>query len=250
MRPHDDRLRHVLLEEAERHAPDREAILARVNRRRGPDRGPISRLLRPAGPGARRFLAVLRPAAAALAVAGVLVAAIAGTNLASRPPQHEPAAPPAEPATPSAPGPGPSGPSGPPTPPPVRDRYLSAAGVLDPHSISSWSQSNLTLTTVEEITALDVTLRVARTPEVADTGHWSSIPAELITATVTSTDAEFVYHFTLNPGARLANGSYLFAAQYNHDTAPRPLAGDRYEATSTTATGTAHVTGGFTAQPG
>jgi hypothetical protein len=261
VRPQDDRLRTVLREEAGRHLPDHDAMLARVNRRRGSTRRRLtSFLFQPVGPGARRVLVVLRPVAAAAAVAGVLIAAIVGTTMASRGPGPDVAGPPVSPEPSATASTGPAG-TGTPSPalsksptttgPPVRDGYLTATVALDPYSISSWSQTDLTLATTEEITALDVTLRVARTPGVADTGHWSSIPVELIASALTSSDTELIYHFTLNPGARLAPGSYVFAAQFNHDAAPRPVVGDRYAATATAAaTGAAHLTGGFTGQPG
>lgn len=204
MRPQDDRkLRGLLHEEAERHLPDADAIQARINRRRGSGRLTVTAL---------RF----GPAAAALAVAGVLVAGVTGIHLTSR----QPAA-------------------GTPAP------FLSATATLNRYSIDDWSQSDLTITTTDTITALDVTIRVARTARVADTGHWTTVPVSLITTGVTSTDAELVYRFALNAGATLAPGSYTFAAQYNHATGTRSLAGDSYEATAT-ATGPAHVAGGFT----
>ena len=52
-----------------------------------------------------------------------------------------------------------------------------------------------------------------------------------------------LYRFTLNAGATLAPGSYMFAAQYNHSTG-RKLTRDSYEATAT-ASGPAEVTGPY-----
>jgi hypothetical protein len=253
VRPQDEHnLRSLLHSEAERHVPDRDAMLARINGRRGSARhGVMSIFRQPVGPGARRTMAVIRPVAAALAVAGVLVAAVTGINLAGGPPGPQVAGPgatagpssdttwsePAANATTEAPAVAGR--------PPVRDGYLSATAVLDPHSIDSWSQGNLTLFTTEEITALDVTVRVARTSGVTDTGHWTTIPLEMITSTTTSTGKDLVYHYTLKPGGRLAPGNYTFAVQYNHATGGRAVTGDSYEAT-TTAAGPAHVTGHFT----
>jgi hypothetical protein len=230
VRPQDERLRGALHDEAERYFPDHEAMLARIDERRGRERHGIwSALVHPVGPVARRTMAVVRPVAAAFAVAGVLVAGITGMNVANRSTDGGVATEPAD----SVPTTRSSG------------DYLRAAAVRDPHSIPSWTQGNLTLTTTEEITALDVTIRIARTPGVADTGHWSSIPVEMMTSNLTSTDGELIYRFTLNPGGRLAPGSYVFAAQFNHSTDPRPSTDDSYEAT-TTASGTAHVAGPFT----
>jgi hypothetical protein len=91
-----------------------------------------------------------------------------------------------------------------------------------------------------------VTVRVARTPGVAHTGQWSSIPSELMTLAVTSSDTELVYRYTLRSGATLGKGSYVFAAQFNHDnTATRPLTGDAYEVEAT-ASSEVRVRGGYT----
>ncbi|GIE92995.1 hypothetical protein [Paractinoplanes rishiriensis] len=242
MRPQDDHaLRSLLQDEAERHQPDREAMLARINRRRGtPRRGVMSWLFQPVGPGARRVMAVARPAAAAAAVAGVLVAGVTGINLADRAPEPglQAAGPPS--TAPASPPPSRS------VPPGARDGYLTATAVRNSHSIPSWSQNDLTLATTEQITALDVTLRVARTPGVADTGHWSTIPKEMITTGVTTTAKELVYRFTLNPGATLAPGSYTFAAQYNHEAGNRSVSADTYDATTTATAAPAHTKGRFT----
>jgi hypothetical protein len=245
VRPQDDRaLRSLLQEEAERHQPDRDAMLARINRRRGtPRRGVMSWLFQPAGPGARRVMAVARPVAAAAAVAGVLVAGVTGINLADRAPapDRQVAGPPGTATASPAPAHSRA------LPPAARDGYLSATAVRNSHSIPSWSQNDLILATTEQITALDVTLRVARTAGVVDTGHWSTIPTELITTGVTTTDRELVYRFTLNAGATLAPGSYTFAAQYNHEAGNRSVSADTYAATAK-AGDTAHAKGNFTAR--
>jgi hypothetical protein len=83
------------------------------------------------------------------------------------------------------------------------------------------------LTTTETLTTLKVTVRIDHTAGVADTGHWSSIPAQLLTTTVEEDDHELVYRFALADGATLAPGRYTFAVQYNH-TGARPVSGDSY----------------------
>lgn len=205
--PQDDHsLRGALREEAARHHPDREAILARV------ERGQLPRF---------RFL---RPAAAALAVAAV-VSVVAGVRLRD------------------SPDPGPAPASRFSHPSPVRGKGLAAAGKRDRHSLASWSQQQVTLDTLGTITQLDVTIRIARTERVADTGRWTSIPAEMVVSSVAVARQALVYRFTLKPGGTLAPGSYVFAAQFNHATSPRALSGDSY----TIVTGGVTLTGGFTA---
>jgi len=304
MHPPDERhLRTVLREEAERHHPDRAALLSRIDRGRaatpappaGRLRGVVDRhlaeaaatLRHPAGPGGgiRR-----RPALAAFTVVLLLVLGIAGIHLFAPQPSTPgtPVAAPATTATTSAPAaphspapivaaPGttataPSSPagsttgryrpptrsSGPPsaspagapaggTAPPVRDGFLAATGVLDPYSIADWAQNDLTLTTTETLTTLKVTVRVARTDGVADAGHWTSIPAELVTTTVAGDDHELVYRFALASGATLSPGRYTFAVQYHHAAGARALTGDSYLAAGRgVSKDKSEVTGGFT----
>jgi hypothetical protein len=264
--PQDERdLGGVLRAEAERHQPDRTAMLERIDRGRHVTRGPVARIAdlwrRPAALLPRPVALLLRPAGAAAAVAAVLVAGVSGVQLANRSAEPDrPAVAPSPSATPSpsaatslgpaitvtSPTPRKTGrPSVSSSPPAVRDGYLTATGVRDPNSIATWSQSNLTLATTETITALDVTVRIARTAGVADTGHWTSIPADLVTTGVTVEDREVVYRYTLKPGAKLSPGTYAFGVQYNHASGKRSPAGDSYAATST-AGRQARVTGGFT----
>jgi hypothetical protein len=266
VRPQDERdLRTVLRAEADRHEPDRAAMLRRIARARAaaPD-GTMARV----AAALRRPLAAVRPVAAAAAVTGVLVLAIAGIEVAGRSPAPSTpvAAPSSAPVT-ASPSPSPSlggtaaPPAGHPSPhrhtsslgPPAatsasasaaRDGYLSAVPALDPHSTGSWAQSNLTVSTTERITALDVTIEVARTDGVAKTGHWSSIPADLTVQSVHTSAGSLLYRFTLRDGASLAPGSYTFAAQYDHADGTRSMAGDSWTAT-TAGSGAVRLSGGF-----
>ncbi|MBU2666405.1 hypothetical protein KOI35_23145 [Actinoplanes bogorensis] len=204
----DHDLRDVLHDEAGRHHPDRDAMLERIHRGRTRRSG--------------------RPVAAALAVAAV-VAIVAAVRLPGT----------TGPVPPTAGVPRPvqeySAPS------PVREKGLEAVGKLDPHSFASWSQQQVTLATRERITRLDVTIRIARGEGVADTGRWTSIPAEMVTTSVAVEPKALVYRFTLDPGGTLAPGSYVFAAQFNHTTS-HPLAGDSFRITA----GATTLRGGFT----
>jgi len=89
--PDERDLRAALREEADRHRPDRAAMLDRIAQGR-------------AAPARDRLFALLRPAAAAAAVAVVLVLAVAGVRLANRGPEvddRQVAAPTAAPVTPA-----------------------------------------------------------------------------------------------------------------------------------------------------
>ncbi|GIM93288.1 hypothetical protein [Paractinoplanes toevensis] len=236
--PDDRDLRSVLHDEADRHSPDRGAMLDRINQRRGTAPNRLMALFRPVEPGPRRALNVARPVAAAVAVAGLLVAGVTGIDLASSP------APPPVPQAAGSPPPVPTSPA-PYSARPSSSRFLTATGTLNRYSIESWGQSDLVLATTGTITALDVTVRIAKTRGLRDAGQWTTIPDELITSSVNATGSTFVYRFTLKPGATLAPGSYTFAAQYNHSAGTRSMAGDSYEVTAT-AGKKAHVTGGYT----
>jgi hypothetical protein len=253
----DPDLRGVLREEAERHTPDPSSMLDRIEERRRSARRRGMALRLPIGPRARRTVAVLRPVAAAMAVAGVLVAGATGIHLANRPPTPEDRV-----AATKSPTPAPTSPTAVPTrratgrPPIATSRphtpthaasslgpatsitsapgFLTATAVLDRYSIPTWSQNDLTLTTTETVTALDVTVKVEVTAGVTDSGRWSTLPGQQITTTVTATPAELTYHFTLDKGATLAPGAYTFAVQYLH-AGPRDVTADAYTVSATAA---------------
>lgn len=202
-----DDVRDLLREAGRNHCPDRARMLARV------ERGMSASSIAPRR--ARTPSARPRVAFAALAVAGLMTAAMVVVAAVSSLPGPAPAPPAAVShspvALPTAPGAA-AGSDGPPsepstTPAPVRSRTAAAVpsptvpgepsasaatgaagtpppsrraeegtlwsdGSVDPHSISSWSQSNVTLKTRAPLTALTVELRIGLTPGVKDTGHW------------------------------------------------------------------------------
>jgi hypothetical protein len=263
VRQHDERdLRAALREEADRHRPNRAAMLNRVaHGRSAPARRPFEVLL-----------SLLRPVAAAVAVAVVLVLAVAGVRLSNRGPEVDDtpvAAPTATPApatsattapepsaTPSKPtrtttSRAPATPATPATPVTAADRtrdgFLDSAGELDPHSNDGWSQQNVELKTGRTLTAVDVTVTVALTPGVVETGRFTTVPTHMVTMTTSRSGKNLVYRFTLQPGFTLAPGKYTFAAQFNHAAGKRPLAADSYRAEVAGGSGDAEVSGGFTA---
>ena len=270
MRQHDERdLRTALREEADRHRPDRAAMLNRVAQgRSAPARRPID-----------RFLVLLRPVAAALAVAVVLVLAVAGVRVSNRGPEVDdnpvaglsvvptPSAPPAttvaprpsaaasSTAVPKPPRTSTSTSSSPPRSTPSssapqtdRDGFLASTGQVDPHSNDGWSQGNVVLKTTRTVTALDVTVEVALTAGVVETGRWSNVPTNMLAMTSTRTNKMLVYRFTLQQGFTLAPGEYTFAVQFNHAAGKRNVADDSYVAAVTGDGKDAKVSGGFTPQ--
>jgi hypothetical protein len=268
VRQHDEHdLRAALREEADRHRPDRQAMLDRIAQGRAAyARRPVD-----------RAFALLRPAAAALAVAVVLVLAVAGVRLGNRGPEVDdtPVAAPSiapatsAPATTSTPKPSRPAPTTPTTPsrPPRtstgtpsstaattpssaapdtdRDGYLSSSGQVDPNTSDGWSQGSVLLESTRKLTALDVTLEIALTPGVVETGRWTTVSNDLLTITSSRTDKMLVFRFTLRHGATLAAGKYTFAVQFNHAAGKRSLAGDSYRAKVTGAGKDAKVSGDF-----
>ncbi|GID92297.1 hypothetical protein ACFQFC_04665 [Amorphoplanes digitatis] len=245
-------LRFVLREEAERHRPDRGAMLDRIARGRA-EREPALR---------DRLVALLRPAAAALAVAVVLMLGIAGVRLADGGgPDGAPVAAPT-PVAPTGPAPA-TTPAAPPRastssgtatktkkPPPAqpgRDGFLSSAGTVDPNTTDYWAQGTVVIENTRTLTALEVTVNVAMTPGLAEAGRFSTVAGNLLTATSSRKDDLLVFRFTLVKGAVLAPGRYTFAVQFNHAPGRRSAAGDTYSAEATAGGRDAQVTGVFTA---
>ncbi|MEY9963482.1 hypothetical protein ABIA33_001515 [Streptacidiphilus sp. MAP12-16] len=279
-----DELRGDLKAEAASHRPDREAMLARIERgRREPGRV-APRRGKPVA--ARR--SGFRVAGTAAAVAAVLGLSVAGTWAAVG---HYTDPRPVESSAPARPAPqvgtatstparshgssaAPTTGTGPPghaatspasavasatatatatassTASPtastrVQQGFLWSDGSVDPNSIDNWSQSDITLKNHETITALDVRLRVALTPALANTGAWSTVPAADLVTTVTRDSDALVYEFTLKPGATLTPGTYEFAGQYNHASGGRDAGQDTYWATATARTTQVEVFGNF-----
>ncbi|WP_030277504.1 hypothetical protein [Streptomyces sp. NRRL B-24484] len=275
-----DDLRRQLREAAEAHRPDRERMLARIERGIDPSASPHAsdpaagrhRVRRGLLSWPRMTLAGLA-ATAALAVGGLAVAAIVQRPQTPPAPTPSPsatastvppsAAPEALPAPtsgsrpPSAPprhsaSPSPSAPSSSARPtasrPPgsrTEDGPLWADGSVDPHSTDSWAQSNVTFKTREVLTALTVELHVPQTGGVKDTGHWQTPAAADFTVTVREEGGVLVYRWVLKAGRTVPVGQHVFAGQYGHDAGGRDAGGDWYRIDAATAGGRASVWGDF-----
>jgi hypothetical protein len=118
-------------------------------------------------------------------------------------------------------------------------------GSIDSHSTDSWAQSDLIVSNHLTVTALDARLHVALTPGVANTGAWSTIPADDLVTTITSDGNSLLYEFVLKPGVTLAPSSYEFAAQYNHAQGHRDASNDNYQVTATARDNPVEVAGSF-----
>ncbi|MFH8403803.1 hypothetical protein ACH4FX_03375 [Streptomyces sp. NPDC018019] len=129
--------------------------------------------------------------------------------------------------------------------PRTADGPLWSDGSVDPHSNAYWAQSNVTLRTERPLTALTVELRIAGTGGVADTGHWSTLPAADFTVSVGERDGALVYRWTLKPGRTVPAGRHVFAGQYNHAEGGRDAKDDMYTARAEAPEGALRVQGGF-----
>jgi hypothetical protein len=253
-----DRVRAALRGAAAAHRPDRDAILARIELGRAGLDAP-----RPPRPGHRgtavRAAGIVATVAAVLGFGVAVTWAAVGTDVLRRPAQGQPTLAPAPPAESPGRGPGPAAPSRPrstshPSGSPVvtapsatrgQQGFLRSSGVIDSHSIDNWTQSNVTVETGETLTALDVSVRIAVTPDLSSTGAWSTVLARDLVTTVERQPDALVYRFTLKPGIRLGPGSHVFAVQYNHAVGGRDRSRDTYHAMAIANGTRAEVGGGF-----
>ena len=123
--------------------------------------------------------------------------------------------------------------------------FLRSIGAIDPDDIDNWTQSRVTVATSETITALDVSVRIAATPNLANTGAWSTSLAKDLVTTVEQQPDALVYRFTLKPGVILGPGSYVFGVQYNHAVGGRDPSRDTYHPAAVANGIWAQVDGGF-----
>lgn len=253
MRLSEEDVRRAVRAEAAVHRPDRTAMLDRLSR---------TTMRSPVPP---RRSARLRMAGAAVAVAAVLggggvarwtlagdgavhpaptATSVAPAPTASvRPPMTTPSPSAATSSSPA--GRQPSRPAG--RPPATTSRPTStdpadpgplrAAGVVDPDPGGSQGADVVRLTTTQRLDALEVTIRVARTPELASRGGSRQVPGASVDTTVTEEPDALIYHFSLSSADRLAPGTYAFSARYRHAQGGRDASGDSYRIAATTATG-------------
>lgn len=267
-----EELRARLREAGEAHEPDRARILARIEREMAGEARP-ERPAHPSPAGWARVVGATTAVAGLLAVGGYAVtSAVQGEEPADRtvavsptpaPSPEVTSRPPVKPdPTPSAekpdrkpsstpsrtPAPENSAPAPPPEKPEKPDNEdgpVWSDGSVDPHSNDFWAQSNLTLRTTEELTALTVELRVALTDGVNSAGAWRSLPEEDFTLTVGEDDGFLAYRWVLKEGRTVPQGEFVFAGQYDHARGGRDARDDRYAMTATAGGEQYAVGGGF-----
>jgi hypothetical protein len=258
----DDQLRAVLRSEAATHRPDRDAMLDRITNAAMRDTGHGRRRTLPAGRGPRfRMAAVAAAVVTVFGGGGVGTWALAGgddrdeagpaptvapATTAPSPVSTDPVS--LAPTTPASTKPAPSRttPSARPTtakpsPTPAKGQPgntrvaqgpLWSDGSIDPDSGDTQGASIVTLKTTEELTSLDVVIRVARTDGLVARGGTKQTPGASVTTTVAEEPGAFLYRFTLSPADTLEPGTYTFTAKYTYPSGGRDAGGDTYEATS------------------
>jgi len=126
-----------------------------------------------------------------------------------------------------------------------QDGYLWSDGSIDSASNDFWAQSNVTVKNSEPLTSLTVELRVVKSEGVASTGSWSTLASGDYDVTVTEADGALVYRWTLKAGRTLPTGTHVFAGQYNHAKGGRDAGGDLYAAQGDGTAGAVEVRGDF-----
>ncbi|MGW8888969.1 hypothetical protein [Streptomyces sp. NPDC055749] len=215
----DDELRGRLRDAALAHRPDRERMLARVER--GMAQEPPGRAPRPAG----APMPWLRVVGATVAVCGVLaVGTLAVTSAVREDGGGQRVAGPPAPSASTA------GASERGSALPAEAGPLRSDSSVDPHSNRYWAQSEVTVRTGDPLAALTVELRIALTGGVNTTGSWRSLPAQDFAVSAREESGFLVYRWTLKPGRTVPVGTHTFAGQYNHAEGARDASDDDYTA--------------------
>lgn len=270
-----DELSARLHEAAEAHEPDRAHILARVERGMAAQSRPDHRATRPPVYGWVRVVSATAAVASVLAIGGYAVASavksdtpaqqtvsVSGTptpspDATSRPPVHPVNPKPSSgtshdsPRASTSPSRTPSPSTSAPVLPSasgVQDGPLWSDGSVDPGSNDFWAQSDVTLKTGKQLTALTVQLKIKQTGGVTSTGAWRSLPEDDFTLTTVEQDGFLVYTWVLKEGRTVPAGEWVFAGQYDHDRGGRDAKGDSYSAAGTAAGEQRSVKGVFAAQ--
>ncbi len=93
----------------------------------------------------------------------------------------------------------------------------------------------------EPLTALRLTVRVARAAGLTDQGATHDATRATISSTVVRERGTLAYRFELAAGTTLALGTYVFTARYAHDEGGRSAGDDTFRVTATTADDAAPV---------
>ncbi|MFJ2258146.1 hypothetical protein ACIOKD_07315 [Streptomyces sp. NPDC087844] len=252
-----DALRALLRDSAESYGPDRARILARVERGMAGEESTPGPGPRPSALGWFRVVGATAAVAGVLAVGGYAVASalkggapgdrtVAVTSSPAPTPEQEASSRAPLPPDPAG-SPDPPRRSSPPASPAAgtEDGPLWSDGSVDPHSNEFWAQSDVTVKTDKQLTALTVVLKVEQTGGVTSAGSWRSAPEDDFAVSVAERDGFLTYTWTLRPGRTVWPGEWVFAGQYDHDRGGRDAGGDTYTADARADGHTLTVVGDF-----
>jgi hypothetical protein len=185
----------------------------------------------------------MHPVGAAVAVAVILTVSMIAVRAGGE--HDQPAAAPRPAPTTAASKPS----AGPPSRPaasvhPAANGFLSTKGAVDPHSVATWAQQNVTITNTKVLKSLRVTITVAASDGTSVAGKFTTVSNSDVTMTVTQAANFLTYAYVLHDGVTLAPGRYVFAAQFNH-RAERPADQDSYTVVAGTGRAEAQLAGGF-----
>jgi hypothetical protein len=224
--------RELLRAAAAAHQPDRERMLAHVERgtrgtrRTRPAAGRWTVIGRAVGlPGWARVAGAAAALAVTLGAGALAVSWVAGG--------------PQDPAEASPTG-GQTGGGGGPVPADVH-----ATAEVDKGSNPYWSQSDVTVTTQAPLTSFTIELHIAKGEGVRPTGAWRTLPEDDFDLTMETRGEELVFRWELHEDTRIPAGEHVFAGQYDHDAGPRDAAADWYRVRGAGPGGEVSARGGF-----
>jgi hypothetical protein len=245
--PTTEYVRSALHEAAQSYRPGRTAMVDRVAAGRAAPPRPAPRR------SPRSFLSV-HPVAAAVAVAAVLAVSVVAVRSGADHDQPTAAPPPAAALSPTAVATTPARPtttttttkphSSPASAHSAANGFLSTKGAVDPHSVPTWAQHNVTITNTKALASLRVTITIAATDGASAANKFTTVPNADLTMAVTPAGKSLIYTYVLRDGATLRPGKYVFAAQFNH-RAGRTADQDSYTVVARTGSAGAELAGRF-----
>ncbi|MGI5350720.1 hypothetical protein ACQEU8_21450 [Streptomyces sp. CA-250714] len=126
---------------------------------------------------------------------------------------------------------------------PAVDGPLRSSGSVAEGGNDYWSQTEVTVRTGKQLTALTVELRIAEQSPLNSTGSWRTRPSRDFDVDVRHAGGALVYRWTLKKGRTVPPGRHVFAGQYDHGSGKRSPKNDRYTV-SATAGGRTYAVGG------
>jgi hypothetical protein len=116
---------------------------------------------------------------------------------------------------------------------------LFSAGPLVDSGNPSWTELDVMVTAKQQLTSLEVTIKVANCPDLQWTGDYDQgADGQLSKADMPNPDGSITFSFTLNSGQAVSPGTLEFAAQFNHAAGGWNAAEDSYVVTARTAAST------------